>query len=147
METSKKKERCQSGRSYLTRNQMYRKRYRGFESLPLRVLNFTRTRVKFFLPIRRQSTLQTASRGTAHLTRFVFSLRVPRLPAPKMGQHQREWMLVKDGSTPKRVDFSERRRIEPRPSICNFRSFYNRKPFVVLVSFSCGSLPLSRSFS
>lgn len=39
------KERCQSGRSYLTRNQMYRKRYRGFESLPLRVYNFHTARV------------------------------------------------------------------------------------------------------
>ena len=47
--------------------------YRGFESPPLRVLNFTRTSVKFFLPIRRQSAPQTASRDTTHLTRFVFS--------------------------------------------------------------------------
>ena len=51
------------------------------------------------------------------------------------------------GSTPKRVDFNERRRIEPRPSICNFGSFDNRKPFVVLVSFSCGSPRLFRYFS
>ena len=51
------------------------------------------------------------------------------------------------GSTPKRVDFNERRRIEPRPSICNFRSFDNRKPFVVSVSFSCGSPRLFRYFS
>ena len=51
------------------------------------------------------------------------------------------------GSTPKRVDISERRRIEPRPSICNFQSFYNRKPFVVSVSFSYGSLRLFRCFS
>ena len=50
------------------------------------------------------------------------------------------------GSTPKRVDFNERRRIEPRPSICNFGSFYNRKPFVVSVSFSCGSLQLLSCF-
>ena len=41
-------------------------------SLSLRVLNFTRTRVKFFLPIRRKSAPQTASRRTTHLTRFVF---------------------------------------------------------------------------
>ena len=47
------------------------------------------------------------------------------------------------GSTPKRVDFNERRRIEPRPSICNFQSFYNRKPFVVSVSFSCGAVWVS----
>ena len=51
------------------------------------------------------------------------------------------------GATPKRVDFNERRRIEPRPSICNFRSFDNRKPFVVSVSFSCGSPRLLIAFS
>ena len=55
-------------------------------------------------------------------------------------------IMKKTGSTPKRVDFNERRRIEPRPSICNFRSFDNRKPFVVSVSFSCGSLQLLSCF-
>ena len=50
------------------------------------------------------------------------------------------------GSTPKRVDVNERRRIKPRPSICNFQSFYNRKPFVVSVSFSYGSLRLLSCF-
>ena len=60
------------------------KAHRGFESPPLRVLNFTRTRVKFFLFIRRHPAPQTASRRTTHLTRFVFSLLIPRLPAPKI---------------------------------------------------------------
>ena len=53
-------------------------------SLSLRVLNFTRTRVKFFLPIRRQPALQAASRDTTHLTWFVFSFCISNLPAPKI---------------------------------------------------------------
>lgn len=51
------------------------------------------------------------------------------------------------GSTPKSVDFNERHRIEPRPSICNFQSFYNRKPFVVSVSFFYGIPRLLSCFS
>ena len=53
----------------------------------------------------------------------------------------------KIGSTPKSVDFNERRRIEPRPSIYNFGSFYNRKPFVVSVSFFYGIPRLLSCFS
>ena len=54
------------------------------------------------------------------------------------GQHQSQWILMKDaaldkdpqsiifkvlGSTPKSVDFNERRRIGQGPSIDNFQSF------------------------
>ena len=74
---------------------------------------------------------------------------IPRLSQRVLG-HLKERLFCalrqRLGSTPKRVDFNERRRIEPRPSICNFQSFYNRKPFVVSVSFSCGSLRLFRCF-
>ena len=79
-----------------------------------------------------------SSVGSIHFTRFAFSFRI---------LHARPNNEEKNGSTPKRVDFNERRRIEPRPSICNFQSFYNRKPFVVSVSFSYGSLRLFRYFS
>ena len=70
--------------------------------------------------------------------------RAKRCSIPRL--NQRVLGRLKERSTPKRVDFNERRRIEPRPSICNFQSFYNRKPFVVSVSFSCGSLRLFRCF-
>ena len=44
------------------------------------------------------------------------------------------------GSTPKSVDFNERRRIGQEPSIDNFQSFYSRRLGVVLAS-SCGGSP------
>ena len=44
------------------------------------------------------------------------------------------------GSTPKSVDFNERRRIGQGPSIDNFQSFYSRRLGVVLAS-SCGGSP------
>ena len=48
--------------------------------------------------------------------------------------------IVKIGSTPKSVDFNERRRIGQGPSIDNFQSFYSRRLGVVLAS-SCGGSP------
>ena len=44
------------------------------------------------------------------------------------------------GSTPKSVDFNERRRIGQGPSIDNFQSFYSRRLGVVLASSCGGSL-------
>ena len=58
--------------------------YRGFESPPLRVLNFTRTRVKFFLFIRLNLTPQADSRVVFYLTRFVFSFCISNLPASEI---------------------------------------------------------------
>ena len=46
----------------------------------------------------------------------------------------------KIGSTPKSVDFNERRRIGQGPSIDNFQSFYSRRLGVVLASSCGGSL-------
>ena len=47
---------------------------------------------------------------------------------------------IERGSTPKSVDFNERRRIGQGPSIDNFQSFYSRRLGVVLAS-SCGGSP------
>ena len=47
---------------------------------------------------------------------------------------------INDGSTPKSVDFNERRRIGQGPSIDNFQSFYSRRLGVVLASSCGGSL-------
>ena len=49
-------------------------------------------------------------------------------------------VIFKVGSTPKSVDFNERRRIGQGPSIDNFQSFYSRRLDVVLAS-SCGGSP------
>ena len=56
--------------------------------------------------------------------------------------HEKEAALEKSivGSTPKSVDFNERRRIGQGPSIDNFQSFYSRRLGVVLAS-SCGGSP------
>ena len=51
-----------------------------------------------------------------------------------------ETLTSYSGSTPKSVDFNERRRIGQGPSIDNFQSFYSRRLGVVLAS-SCGGSP------
>ena len=62
-------------------------------------------------------------------SKLLWRINAKHLPE---GREQRGFCEAKpSGSTPKRVDINERRRIEPRPSICNFQSFYNRKPFAV----------------
>ena len=48
--------------------------------------------------------------------------------------------ILQPGSTPKSVDFNERRRIGQGPSIDNFQSFYSRRLGAVSASSCGGSL-------
>ena len=121
---------------------------REFESRPSRHFKsrkFKRLRL-FCFHVSRQTQYPRGSRGCdAAQSQYLSHLRRNARPP----ENHQNWRFVGSffGSTPKRVDFNERRRIEPRPSICNFGSFDNRKPFVVSVSFSCGSPRLFRYFS
>ena len=65
---------------------------------------------------------------------------LPLFAGAAMAAEPQTVVSIENGSTPKSVDFNERRRIGQGPSIDNFQSFYSRRLGVVLAS-SCGGSP------